>query len=267
MGKDLFHKAVVVITGASSGIGRSAAVMLARRGAIIVAASRTPPALRTLEEEIRGGGGTILSVPTDVAFEDDIRRLVNTAIQQFGRIDIVVCNAGVYLRHLIREAPLKDYERCMAVNFYGTLHLVRAVLPHMLARKSGHIVVVSSVDGKKGLPLDAPYVASKFALVGFADVLRQELQGTGVYATTILPGRVDTPMIDHLNVPLVSAKVSPERVAVAIVQAIRHKRAEIIVPSFGPRLLVIVSSILPRLGDWLVRIFKLEGSEETEQCE
>jgi short-subunit dehydrogenase len=188
-------------------------------------------------------------------------------LHRFGRIDIAICNAGIYLRHLVREARLEEYEQCMAVNFYGTVRLVRAVLPHMLERRSGHIVVVSSVDGKKGLPLDVPYVASKFALVGFADVLRQELRGTGVHASTILPGRVDTPMIDHLKVPFVSAKISPERVAVAIIQAIRHKRAETIVPSFGPRMLVIVSSILPRLGDWLVRIFRLEGSEETTQCE
>ena len=267
MGKESLRNAVVVITGASSGIGRSTAIMLARRGAIIVAASRTLSALQSLEVEIRESGGTILSVQTDVAFKEDVRRLVTTALQQFGKIDIVVCNAGVYLRHPVRDSSLEEYERCMAVNFYGSVHLVLAVLPHMLGRKSGHIVVVSSVDGKKGLPLDAPYVASKFALVGFTDVLRQELRGTGVHASTVLPGRVDTPMIGHLRVPFVSAKVSPERAALAIVSAIRRRKAETIVPSFGPRLLVVISAILPRMGDLLVRLFKLEGSEESAQCE
>jgi short-subunit dehydrogenase len=133
----------------------------------------------------------------------------------------------------------------------------------MLTRGSGHIVVVSSVDGRKGLPQDAAYVSSKWAVTGFTDVLRQELHGTGVYATTILPGRVDTPMIAALRVPWVSRKISSERVAAAIVSAIRKRKAESVVPYPGPKTLIILSAISPRLGDWLVRIFRLEGKEET----
>jgi NAD(P)-dependent dehydrogenase (short-subunit alcohol dehydrogenase family) len=189
--------------------------------------------------------------------------LVESALQQFGRIDILVCNAGIYPRGRVRTLTLQDYERCMSVNFYGALYLIQRVLPHMLQRKSGHIVVVSSVDGRKGLPMDAAYVSSKFAITGFMDVLRQEIHETGVYASTILPGRVDTPMIASLRVPLVSAKISSDRVARTVVRAIHKKKAEIIVPYLGPKALVVLSTISPRFGDWMVRFFRLEGKEET----
>jgi short-subunit dehydrogenase len=119
------------------------------------------------------------------------------------------------------------------------------------------------VDGKKGLPYDAAYVASKYAVTGFTDVLRQELRGTGVYASTILPGRVDTPMIATLRVPRVSAKISSDTVAAAIVRAIRKRKPEMIVPYLGPKALIVLSAMSPRLGDWLVRTFGLEGKEET----
>jgi len=131
----------------------------------------------------------------------------------------------------------------------------------MLERGSGHIVVVSSVDGKKGLPPDTAYVASKFALNGFMDVLRQELHGSGVHVCTILPARVDTPMIENLQVPFGSRKISSDRVARSIVRAIRKNRAEVIVPYLGPKFLVVANSFSPRFGDWLVRLFKLWGVE------
>ena len=144
---------------------------------------------------------------------------------------------------------------------YKRQHLIRAVLPYLLAQGSGHIVAVTSVDGKKGLPPDGAYVASKFAATGFMDVLRQELRGTGVYASTILPGRVDTPMIETLDVPLASAKISRERVARAIVRAVRQRRREIVIPFSGPKALIVLSSIWAGMGDGLVRVFKLEGRE------
>jgi len=133
----------------------------------------------------------------------------------------------------------------------------------MLERRSGNIIAVSTIDGKKGLPPDGVYVASKFALTGFMDVLRQELRGSGVSATTILPGRVDTPMIAHLNVPLASAKISSRSVARAIIRALRRPRAEVIIPYPGPKLLVVLGNIWAPLGDWIVRVLKLEGKEVT----
>jgi short-subunit dehydrogenase len=132
------------------------------------------------------------------------------------------------------------------------------VLPNMLKRQSGHIVLVTSIDGKKGMPRDAPYAAAKFALAGFGEVMRQELFGTGVHVTTVCPGRVDTPMIEALRVPWVSPKIAPEIVARAIVRGIRHRRAEIVVPSVYTPLLAM-NVLLPRFVDWFVRVFHIEG--------
>jgi short-subunit dehydrogenase len=150
----------------------------------------------------------------------------------------------------------------MAVNFYGSLHLILRALPGMLERRHGSIVAVTSMDAKKGLPRDAPYAASKFALTGFMDVLRQELHGTGVSASTVLPGRVDTPMIERLNVPWVSRKISADRTARAVVWAIRRGPAEVFVPYASMKLFALASAISAPLGDWLARTFRLEGEEQ-----
>jgi NAD(P)-dependent dehydrogenase (short-subunit alcohol dehydrogenase family) len=253
--------ATTIITGGSSGVGRAAAMAFAREGARVVLAARNPEQLRRVEADVRAAGAEVLVVPTDVTDEGSVGRLVRETLARFGRIDIVICNAGVYHRSAVRDLALADIERCMAVNFYGTVHLIRAVLPYLLAQRSGHIVAVTSVDGKKGLPPDAAYAASKFAATGFLDVLRQELHGSGVSASTILPGRVDTPMIATLDVPLASAKISCERVARAMVRAVRQRRREIVVPFSGPKALIVLSSIWAGMGDWLVRVLKLEGRE------
>lgn len=254
---------IAIVTGASSGIGRATTLSLARAGATIVAASRNEAALRTLEREVQSLRAKACVIPTDVTDRTQLDHLIDKSLQRFGRVDILVCNAGIYPRGPVYALTLQDFERCMSVNFYGALYLIQRVLPHMLQRKSGHIVVVSSVDGRKGLPMDAAYVSSKSAITGFMDVLRQEIHGTGVHASTILPGRVDTPMIATLRVPLVSAKISSDRVAHTVVRAIQNRKAEVIVPYLGPKALVVLSSLSPRFGDWLVRFFRLEGKEET----
>jgi hypothetical protein len=253
--------AVTILTGASTGIGRAAAFRFARAGARLVLVSRNGDRLERIAEEIRKGGGEVVVVPGDVTCREDIDRAVSVSMARFGRVDIAVCNAGELVRCPVRLLRFEEIRRMIEVNYYGTVHLVQAVLPGMLERRRGHIVAVTSVDGRKGLPLDAAYVASKFATTGFMDVLRQELRGTGVYASTILPGRVDTPMIATLKVPLVSAKISADRVGRAIVRAVDQRRREIIIPFWGPKALVVANIISPAVGDALVRWFRLEGVE------
>jgi short-subunit dehydrogenase len=182
-------------------------------------------------------------------------------LARWGRVDILVANAGAYVRSPIVELTVEEVERSMAVNFYGALYAVLAVQPHLLDRGGGSIVLVSSMDGKKGLPLDAPYVAAKFALAGYGEVLRQELRDCGIDVTTVFPGRVDTPLIDSLTVPRISAKISPQAVARAIVFAIRHGKPEVVLP-FQARLLHLVNVLSPSLGDWFVRLFRLQGWEK-----
>jgi NAD(P)-dependent dehydrogenase (short-subunit alcohol dehydrogenase family) len=253
-----FTDKVAIVTGASSGIGRATALALATQGARVALAARRRPELESLAEAISLAGGEALAVPTDVTIQEQVRQLVDQTLARWGRIDIAIANAGAYVRSPVVEASAELFERSMAVNFYGALYLVLAVLPHMRQQGSGHIVLVSSMDGKKGIPPDAPYVAAKFALAGLGDVLRQELHGSGVDVSTIFPGRVDTPLIAHLEVPPVSAKIPAEAVADAILTAIQHKRAEVIVP-FQARLLIYLNWVSPRLGDWAVRRFRLEG--------
>jgi len=251
---------VAVVTGASSGIGRATALALAEKGAHVSLGARTESALHTLADEIRGRGREALVVPTDVTDKNQVNRLVAETLARFQRVDILVANAGAYVRSPIRALTVEEMKRSMAVNFYGALYAVLAVQSHMLEQRDGHIILVSSLDGKKGLPQDAPYVAAKFALAGYGEVLRQELHGSGVHVTTVFPGRVDTPLIDTLEVPRVSAKMPAEAVARSIVAAVRQPKPEVILPIQG-RALHLVNALSPRLGDWLVRLFHLQGWE------
>jgi len=253
-------QAVVIVTGASSGIGKATSLALAREGARIALAARRREALEEVAEEIRALGAECLVIPTDVTDRAQVSALAQKTISRWGHVDVLVANAGIYVRCPTRELTVEVLERSMAVNFYGVMHTVLEVLPRMLDRGVGHLVLVSSVDGRKGIPPDGPYVAAKFALRGIGDTMRQELAGTGVDVSIIYPGRVDTPLIQDLQVPSVSPKIPPERVAREIVGAIRHRRAEVII-GFRHRVLDLVAVLWPRLSDWLVRVLRLEGRE------
>jgi NADP-dependent 3-hydroxy acid dehydrogenase YdfG len=258
MKKPLLLNQVAIITGASSGIGRATALAMARQGAHLVLAARNTAALKALAAETRSLGCDALAVTTDVSVQEQVNQLVEATVECWGHVDILVSNAGQYIRSPIIYMDHSEMEKSMAVNFYGGVYAVKAVLPHMLSRNSGHILFVSSLDGKFALPGDAPYVAAKFALNGFAATLRQELAGKGISVTTILPGRVDTPMIKDLHVPWISAKITPEAVSKGILRAIRRRQAEVILPAQG-NLLYYISVFSPGLSDWLTRQFHLQG--------
>ncbi|MFL7792140.1 MAG: SDR family NAD(P)-dependent oxidoreductase [Anaerolineae bacterium] len=262
-GKALSDK-IAIVTGSSSGIGRATALALAREGAHVALGARDETALEDVARAIRTLGREALIVPTDVTQQEQGERLVAETLARWGHVDVFVANAGQYVRCCVPDLTIAHFERAMAVNFYGALHGVLAVLPHMLACKSGHVVLVSSVDGKKGLPIDTPYVATKFALAGVGEVMRQELRGTGLHVTTVFPGRIDTPLLDGMRVPWISPKYSPEMVARAIVRGIRRRQLEVIVPAFY-RWFVILGALSPRLSDWFVRVSHLEGWEAAER--
>ncbi len=249
-----------VVTGASSGIGRATALALAAEGCNVALAARTLSALEAVAGEIRSLGREALVVPTDVTRPEEVERLVKTTLERWGRVDIAVAAAGIYVRRPVVELTVADVERSMATNFYGVLHLVLAVLPPMRQQRRGHLVLISSVDGKKGVPPDTPYVVAKFAVVGLGEMLRQELREWGIHVCTVCPGRVDTPMIAHIEVPRISAKIPPQRVARAIVRAIRRRQPEVIIP-IQAKLLVYLNALFPQVGDWSVRFFHLEGRE------
>lgn len=259
--KNSLVEKVAIVTGASSGIGRATAMALAREGADVVLAARDLGRMQAVAQEIQQIGGKVLVVPTDVRKRDQVEHLVDSVVDTCGQVDVLIANAGIYVRRPVAELTVADLEHSMAVNFYGAVYCVLEVLPVMMRQGSGHLVLVNSMDGKKGIPPDAPYVAAKFALCGFGDVLRQELQDAGVFVTTVFPGRVDTPMIATLRVPRISAKISPDDVALAILRAIQHRSPEVIVPWYA-RALIYLHTLSPRLADRLVRLFRLRGWED-----
>ncbi|HEX9386805.1 MAG TPA: SDR family NAD(P)-dependent oxidoreductase [Anaerolineales bacterium] len=258
MSSNPFEKKVAIVTGASLGIGRATALALAEQGASVALASRNGEALSTLAEELKHQGRQALVIPTDVTQREEVEALVREVVAQWGRVDILISNAGEYIRAPITDLDPATIQRSLDINFFGGVYCVKAVLPHMLKQKSGHIVFVTSMDGKIGLPPDAPYVSAKFALTGFCEVLRQEVRDRGISVTNVLPGRVDTPMIENLKFSWISPKLAPESVAKAILMGIRKRKPIVILPP-GAKLLYYINVFAPTLSDRLARLFHLEG--------
>jgi len=246
---------VALISGASSGIGAALAEALAAKGHALVLAARRTELLAAVAERAGVPRDDVLCVTCDVTEEPAVAELVRSAVLWRGRLDVVVACAGEYLRKPAAELERADLDRALGVNFFGAFRLAQAALP-ALRESGGHLVLVNSFDAKKGMPLEAAYVAAKCALAGYAGVLRQEERG--VHVCTVFPGRVDTPMIRHLDVPRISAKIPPERVARAVLRALATRRAEVIVP-WTCRLLQVADVVSPRLADGLVRLLRLEG--------
>jgi short-subunit dehydrogenase len=248
---------VVIVTGASSGIGRETALHFAREGARLVLAARRQQRLQGLENEIRALGTEVLSLPTDVAQQDQVEAMVERALERFGRVDILVNNAGVGLVALVEETTAEDMEMVLRVNFLGAFYGIRAVLPVMRRQGSGHIINISSFVGKRGLPLSGAYCASKFALVGLSESLRLELRGSGIKASVICPVGTATEFFAAAKDPggrKPSPKPpvqTPSHVARAIVRCARSPRPEVIL--YPPaRILVVLNALSPTLADWVI---------------
>ncbi len=261
---DPFVDRVAIVTGASTGIGWAVVLALAKKGARTVLASRNLQALEETADQVRSLGAETLILPTDVTDPEQVDRMVRKTLAKWGRVDILISNAGQYLRSPVRDLTIQRLKQSMEVNFYGHVRVILAVLPNMVEQASGHLVLVSSAIVKKAVPPDAPYISAKFALSGFGEVLRQELYGSGVNVTTVFPGRVNTPMIRELQVPWASPKIPPEQVARSILNGIVRKKAEVIVPPEA-RLIYYINVFFPRLGDWAVRALHLQGWETEEE--
>jgi short-subunit dehydrogenase len=256
--KLFFKDKVVIITGASSGIGRAAALIFSHFDTKVVLASRNEEKLESLKEEIISKGRQALVIKMDTCSLEDTQRMAKETIIKWGKIDVLIANAGKYVTDVSHDIDIPAFKESMFINFFGTLNVIKSVLPEMKRQSKGHIVIVNSLDSKKGIIGDAPYVAAKSALDGFGDSLRQELKEEGINITSVYPARVDTPMIEHLKVPWISPKISCSKVVKAMIKGIKSNKAIVVIPS-AYFFLGSLNNIFPRLTDWFYRKLKIEG--------
>jgi short-subunit dehydrogenase len=249
---------VAAITGASSGIGLACAEGLARNGVAVVLGARRADRLAAAVDRIREAGGRAEAVEMDVTVEADVVRLTSRAVEAFGGLDIMICNAGFGYYGTVEETPSSVMQRMMDVNFMGSFHGARASLPIFRKQDHGHLILISSIVGRRAIPFMSGYSATKAAQAAFVDALRSEFAGTGIHATAVYPVSTETEFRTAMQrdyghfVEGVGPKQSVEEVAEAIVNCIRRPRAELY-PHVVSRALPILSALAPAFTDRLVR--------------
>lgn len=190
---------VIVITGASSGMGEAAAKHLSALGATVVLGARRADKIEKLAKEIRDRGGNALAMATDVTQRDQVKKLVDSAVDQFGRVDVILNNAGVMPLSPMDRLNVAEWDMMIDVNIKGVLNGIAAVLPHMKAQKSGQIINTSSVAGHKVFTGSAVYSATKFAVRALTEGLRMEVKPYNIRTTIVCPGAVKTELLDHIT--------------------------------------------------------------------
>lgn len=190
---------VIVITGASSGMGEAAARHLAQKGARVVLAARRSDRIDAVANEINKLGGSAIAMATDVTLEEDVKALVDAAVKQWGRIDVLINNAGVMPLSTLDQAKVSEWNQMIDVNLRGVLHGIAAALPYMKAQKSGQIINTASVAAHLVFPASAVYSATKYAVRALTEGLRKEASEYNVRATLISPGAVSTELLDHIS--------------------------------------------------------------------
>jgi NAD(P)-dependent dehydrogenase (short-subunit alcohol dehydrogenase family) len=255
---DGFEGRSVLVTGASSGIGRATALAFAASGARVALVARREPSLRELAEEIREQGGEAWVAPADVTRAAAVRACMHGVRERFGRIDVVVNNAGVLIPSRVIDLDPADLDAMFDVNVYGALFVMQEAVRIMQSQDDGCIVNVASLAGRRGVTPLGGYCASKFALVGLSEALRTELHGSRVHVALVMPGVVDTPMVHGaagdepfagvwpavLNMP-------PAWVVWAIFAAARFRLVEISVPP-GAAALEKLASLVPGAADTVI---------------
>ena len=251
---------IVAVTGASAGIGRATARLLATQGAIVVACARRTQRLEELAHDFAGGPGRIVPFEGDVTVEADMRALVDRAVAVGGRLDVMICNAGIGYHGTLDETTPEHMRRVVDVNLMGTFYAAHAALEVMRRQGHGHIIAISSVVGRRGIGGSSVYSATKAAQIAFIESLRAEFFGTRLHASVVLPVSTTTEFHEAIardfghHVSGKGPKQTPEQVAEAIVACVRSPRAEVY-PHASAWWLAVLSVIAPAKADNLVRRF------------
>jgi len=254
---------VAVVTGASSGIGECTAVELARRGYAVVLAARRAEKLQQVAERCRAAGGEAAARAVDVSDRAQVDDLVAWTVERFGRLDVMVNNAGHGVHARVHETTDQQMREILDVNFCGVFYGCRAAAAVMIRQRSGHIFNVSSVIGKRGVPFSGAYCATKFAIVGLTDSLRVELKPYHVRVTCVCPALTRTEFFDSIRggtsrsgktCERFRGLTDPQVIARKIAATVGKKRPEIVFTA-GGKLLVLLSTISPRLVDRIMKIY------------
>jgi len=253
------HMKIVAITGGSAGIGRATALRLARDRAAIAICARRADRLTAVAAEIEAAGGQAFACVADVTREPEIDDFVRRTVERFGRLDVLLCNAGFGIAGALDALTADQMRKLIDVNYLGTFYAARAALPIFRRQRHGHVIIVSSILGKRGVPYMDGYSATKFAQVGLAECLRAELVGTGIHVTVVFPVSTDTEFFDVMSREtgsLVERAFGPrqnvELVARAIARAIAHPVPEVY-PYTTSRALVWFNALAPGLCDRFVK--------------
>ena len=250
---------VVLITGASSGFGSDAAHLFAREGAKVVLAARRFDRLQELAEGIRAQGGEALAVPVDVTVVDDIKLMVQSTIDFYGKIDILFNNAGFgRLNWLEKLGYERDIQTQIGVNLTGLIEVTRSVLPHMIENGSGHIINMASVMSFTAAPLYSVYAATKFGVRGFTTALRREVAHFGIHVSGVYPGPAKTEFGGHTGEYSVFGNLAvpewlfmdSEFVAKKVVQIAKKPRRRIIMPWWFS-IIIFLDNYFPYISDWI----------------
>lgn len=259
-----FENQVVLVTGASSGIGREIAVSFGRLKASVAVLARRRAELAETAEQITAAGGEALVVPADVTSERAVHAGIASVRRKWRRVDVLVNSAGVMLPARVGQMPGADLEHMLRVNVVGALFAMQATLPLMEARGGGSIINIASLAGRRGYSPLGGYCASKFALVGLTEALRTEVDESGIHVGLVLPGVVDTPMVENVDQREVLSgwpvmlNMPVEWVAIATILAVQFRLREIAVPP-GAATLEVLAALSPGVSDTLISWINAAG--------
>lgn len=257
--------------GASSGIGREAALQFAQRGAKLVISARSQPGLESLVNEIQQQGGEAIAIPADVAMFDQVKAIADKAIEQYGRLDTWVHTAATGILASFDQITPEEFQRVIDVNLMGQVYGAMAALPHLKREGGGALIHISSVEGLRSMPLQSPYSAAKHGIEGFLESLRVELkhQGIPISVTSVKPSVINTPYYNHVRTKLGVKPTSippfyqPKLVAGAILYVAEQPTRDFIVGDVG-KVLDLLQRLSPQLVDALLLLIAFAGQRTNE---